>query len=79
MEDSKIVDLCWVRSEQAIEETQRKYHPYCFSIANNILPFRENAEKLTTSKSPDGTRIMIAYEETNDRGELGCGFSSLGI
>lgn len=45
MEDSNIVDLYWVRSEQAIEETQRKYHPYCFSIANNILPFREDAEE----------------------------------
>lgn len=38
-----------------------------------------DSEKLTTSESPDGTRIMIAYEETNDRGELGYGFSSLGI
>ena len=45
MEDSKIVDLYWERSERAIEETQRKYHPYCFSIANNILPYREDAEE----------------------------------
>ena len=45
MEDSRIVDLYWARSEQAIYETQRKYDHYCFSIASNILPFREDAEE----------------------------------
>ena len=45
MEDSRIVDLYWERSEQAIYETQRKYGHYCFSIASNILPFREDAEE----------------------------------
>lgn len=45
MEDSRIVDLYWARSEQAIYETQLKYDHYCFSIANNILPFREDAEE----------------------------------
>ena len=45
MEDSRIVDLYWERSQQAIYETQRKYGSYCFSIANNILPFREDAEE----------------------------------
>ena len=38
-----------------------------------------NPEKLTASESLDGSRIMIAYQETNDQGELGYGFSSLGI
>lgn len=38
-----------------------------------------NTKKLTTSESPDGSRILIAYEETNDRGILGYGFSGLGI
>ena len=45
MEDSKIVDLYWERSEQAIYETQQKYDRYCFSIASNILPYREDAEE----------------------------------
>ena len=45
MEDRKIVELYWQRSETAIYETQRKYEHYCFSIANNILPFREDAEE----------------------------------
>ena len=45
MDDSRIVDLYWERSEQAICETERKYGNYCFSIANNILPYREDAEE----------------------------------
>ena len=36
-------------------------------------------DKLTTSESPDGSRIFIAYEETNKSGELGYGFSQFGI
>ena len=40
---------------------------------------RLNPEKLTASESPDGSRIMIAYQETNNQGELEYGFSSLGI
>lgn len=35
--------------------------------------------KLATSESPDGSSVMIAYEEANERGELGYGFSALGI
>lgn len=45
MDDRKIVDLYWARSEQAICETQHKYGRYCLSIASNILPFREDAEE----------------------------------
>ena len=33
MEDSKIVDLYWQRSEAAIEETAIKYGAYCYAIA----------------------------------------------
>lgn len=45
MEDSKIVELYWARSESAILETQRKYANYCFRIASNILPIREDAQE----------------------------------
>lgn len=37
MEDHKIVDLFWMRSEQAIAETSSRYGKYCYSIENNIL------------------------------------------
>ena len=45
MEDQKIIDLYWQRSEQAIMETDRKYGGYCFSVAYNILANREDAEE----------------------------------
>ena len=45
MEDKRIVDLYWSRSEAAISETDRKYGKYCFSIAYNILTNNEDAEE----------------------------------
>lgn len=45
MEDNKIVDLYWERSEQAISETQNKYGHYCLSISRNILPTMEDAQE----------------------------------
>ena len=46
MEDARIVELFWKRSEKAIEETASKYGNYCYSIAFNILA---NAEDATES------------------------------
>lgn len=37
MEDERIIDLYWERSEAAISETSKKYGPYCRTIAYNIL------------------------------------------
>lgn len=45
MEDQKIIDLYWQRSEQAIRETDRKYGGYCYAIAYNILSNREDSEE----------------------------------
>lgn len=45
MEDSRIVELFWERSERAISETDRKYGKYCYSIARNILGDREDAQE----------------------------------
>lgn len=45
MEDQKIIDLYWQRSEQAIQETDSKYGGYCYSIAYNILTNREDSEE----------------------------------
>jgi len=45
MEDCKIIELYWQRCETAIEQTQKKYGRYCFSIANNILPNEEDAQE----------------------------------
>ena len=45
MEDREIVDLFWKRSEQALEESSRKYGSYCQTIAGHILDSREDAEE----------------------------------
>lgn len=45
MEDSKIIDLYWQRSEAAIGETAKKYSRYCHSISFNILHNAEDAEE----------------------------------
>ncbi len=45
MEDSRIVELYWQRSEAALEETERKYGRWCFSIARNILLDDEDARE----------------------------------
>lgn len=45
MEDEKILDLYWSRSENAISETASKYGGYCYSIAWNILANNEDAEE----------------------------------
>lgn len=37
MDDEKIIELYWVRSEAAISETASKYGRYCQYIARNIL------------------------------------------
>ncbi len=45
MDDSRIIDLYWARSEEAIHQTSRKYGPYCRTIAWNILQDREDSEE----------------------------------
>lgn len=45
MEDTNIINLYFARSEQAIQETERKYGGYCYSIAFNILTDREDAQE----------------------------------
>ena len=45
MDDAKIVQLYWDRSEQAIPATADKHGNYCTSIAKNILGNKEDAEE----------------------------------
>ena len=45
MEDSKIIELYFKRSETAVKESQDKYGKYCGVIANNILHSGEDAEE----------------------------------
>lgn len=45
MEDQKIIQLYWERSETAIAVTNQKYGRYCHCIAYNILRNDEDAEE----------------------------------
>jgi len=45
MDDRQIVELYFARSEQAIEETRKKYGRYCRYIAKNVLGSDEDAEE----------------------------------
>lgn len=45
MEDSRIVELYWQKSSDAISESNSKYGAYCFTIANNILHNNEDSEE----------------------------------
>lgn len=46
MEDKKIIELYWRRSEQAITETDIKYGKLCKQIARNILYSISDAEEV---------------------------------
>ena len=43
MDDLTIIELYFDRSEQAIDETDKKYGKLCRSLAGNILPSDEDA------------------------------------
>lgn len=45
MEDNRIVELYWLRSEDAIAQTAYKYGKYCYSIAYHILDDAEDADE----------------------------------
>ncbi|MBQ6877041.1 MAG: sigma-70 family RNA polymerase sigma factor [Oscillospiraceae bacterium] len=45
MEDSEIIKLFEIRSEEALSETEKKYGAYCFSCAKNILENEEDAKE----------------------------------
>ena len=45
MEDTLIINLYFDRSEEAIQETARKYGKYCYSIAWNILYDKEDSDE----------------------------------
>lgn len=45
VEDNKILDLLFARSEQALVEITRKYGKLCLQVANNILGNHADAEE----------------------------------
>ncbi len=45
MDDEKIIELYFARSERAISESGAKYGAYCYRVAFNILDNREDSEE----------------------------------
>ena len=45
MEDEQIIALYFARDEEAVAQTDKKYGPYCFTLANSILDSRQDAEE----------------------------------
>lgn len=71
MEDEKILELYRVRSENAIEETAKKYGAYCTTIAANILLSPEDREECVSDtylrawnaippERPENLRMFLA-------------------
>ena len=45
MEDNKIIELLFARSEKALTEVSRKYGKLCLQVATNILGNHADAEE----------------------------------
>ena len=65
MEDNRIVDLYWARSEDAITETSEKYGKYCYAIAYNILSNAEDADESVNDTYLDAWHMLFErlYED----------------
>jgi RNA polymerase sigma-70 factor (ECF subfamily) len=69
MEDSRIIDLYWARSQDAITETKTRYGRLIYSIAMKILRIHEDADecendtymKAWNSMPPQRPNILSAF------------------
>ena len=69
MEDNAILELYRARSERAVRETEKKYGPYCYRIAYNILSCREDSQECVNDTylaawntiPPKAPAVLAAY------------------
>lgn len=69
MEDLQIIELYFMRNQQALSETQAKYSAYCNSVAQNILSDVRDVEEAVNqtwfeawkSIPPENPRILSAF------------------
>ncbi len=69
MNDERIIELYWQRSEQAIQLSGEHYGDYCFTIAHNILKNRLDSEECVNvtwvrtwnSIPPQRPRLLKAF------------------
>lgn len=64
MEDNRIIELYWERSENAISETSEKYGKYCYAIAYNILSNAEDADESVNDTYLDAWNTMPPHRPT---------------
>ena len=58
MEDAKIIELFWERSEEAIAATEEKYGKYCYAIAYNIIYSAPDSEECVNDTYLDAWDAM---------------------
>lgn len=71
MVDEKIVDLYWMRSEDAITETATKYGKYCYLIAYNILRDTEDAQECVNDTYLSAWNLIPEYRPSKLSSFLG--------
>lgn len=71
MDDTQIIDLYWQRSPAAIGQTDKKYGPYCFSLAYNLLANREDSEECVQDTYWDAWNAMPPHRPGKPAAFLG--------
>ncbi len=71
MDDTRIVELYWERSQSAVEQTHLKYGKYCHTIAYNILYSNEDAEECVNDTYVRAWSAMPPHKPNNLSGFLG--------
>ena len=66
MDDAKIIELYFSRDERAIEETERKYGRYLFSVVYNLIGNKEDSEECLS----DTCALYYADNDSEDIGIL---------
>ena len=71
MDDSKIIALYFGRSQEAIEQTEKKYGKYCHYIAYNILYSSPDAEECVNDTYMKAWQTMPPQKPESLRAYLG--------
>ena len=64
MDDARIIELYWQRSETAVRETKTKYGRRCYQIAYNILHDRSDAEECENDTYMDAWNSIPPHKPT---------------
>lgn len=70
MEDSRIIELYWQRSEEAIALTERKYGSYVRTVANNILKDNGDTEECVNESYFNIWKSIPPARPTNFKGYI---------